>query len=120
MDYQAGRVNSDQSLDLFVLDAYTGEKRDIKTLSGGEKFEVSLSLALAITETANYTLDSIFIDEGFGTLDESDRDRVMPVLNELKENKTVGIISHVDRFKDEIPSQVLVEKSEKGSYIHIR
>lgn len=120
MDYQAGRVNSDQSLDLFVLDAYTGEKRDIKTLSGGEKFEVSLSLALAITDTANYTLDSIFIDEGFGTLDESDRDRVMPVLNELKENKTVGIISHVDRFKDEIPSQVLVEKSEKGSYIHIR
>ncbi len=118
-DYSLGRANSDNALDLYVYDSYTGETRDVKSLSGGERFEASLSLALAITDSVQYQLESIFIDEGFGTLDSGNREKVMPILRELKENKTVGIISHVESFKTEIPCQIQLTKTSAGSTIKI-
>ena len=118
-DNSYGRANSDNSLDLWVTDAHNGEKRQIKTLSGGERFQASLSLALAITDSVPYNLDSIFIDEGFGTLDAETRRKVMPILNNLKENKTVGIISHVEAFQEEIKSQIRLSKTESGSHVSI-
>lgn len=118
-DNSYGRANSDNSLDLWVTDAHNGEKRQIKTLSGGERFQASLSLALAITDSVPYNLDSIFIDEGFGTLDVETRRKVMPILNNLKENKTVGIISHVEAFQEEIKSQIRLTKTESGSHVNV-
>jgi len=118
-DNSYGRANSDNSLDLWVTDAHNGEKRQIKTLSGGERFQASLSLALAITDSVPYNLDSIFIDEGFGTLDVETRRKVMPILNNLKENKTVGIISHVEAFQEEIKSQIRLTKTDSGSHVSV-
>lgn len=108
-------------LDILVEDSHNGKQREVNSLSGGETFEASISLALAITDKVQsrggVSLDSLFIDEGFGTLDSKTREVAMPILKELSENKTVGIISHVESFQDEIPSKVRVEKTEKGSII---
>lgn len=108
-------------LDILVEDSHNGKQREVNSLSGGETFEASISLALAITDKVQsrggVTLDSLFIDEGFGTLDSKTREVAMPILRELSENKTVGIISHVESFQDEIPSKIQVEKTEKGSII---
>ncbi|MCR4790687.1 MAG: hypothetical protein K5839_06370, partial [Treponemataceae bacterium] len=118
---EKGRGN--RGLDLEVLDNNTGDLRDPSSLSGGETFEASISLALAITDVVQNNngggiqLDSLFIDEGFGTLDEETLDKAMAVLNELQETKMVGIISHVAGLKNEIHSYISVEKSDKGSKI---
>lgn len=91
--------------------------RSAKTLSGGETFVVSLCLALGLSEMAcqHRKIESLFIDEGFGALDDENLYRVMTVLKGLRENgKTVGIISHVKRLANEIPTQIRVEKQVSG------
>ncbi|MCC2277983.1 SMC family ATPase [Streptomyces sp. ET3-23] len=120
----AGRGRS--GLGLHVVDAWTGSARDTATLSGGETFFASLALALGladvVTEEAGGTrLDTLFIDEGFGTLDEETLDEVLDVLDSLRErDRTVGIVSHVPDLRQRIPAQLQVVKSRSGSAVRHR
>ncbi|MEU3569185.1 SbcC/MukB-like Walker B domain-containing protein [Kitasatospora sp. NPDC036755] len=108
-------------LALRVVDAWTGTERDTATLSGGESFFASLSLALGLAdvvtdEAGGMPLDTLFIDEGFGTLDEHALEEVMDVLDGLRErDRAVGIVSHVADLRSRIPSQLLVRKGRHGS-----
>lgn len=116
-----------KGLDLQVLDHNTPniDASDTADLSGGETFEASISLALAITDVVQnnnggIVLDSLFIDEGFGTLDADLLDKTMGVLKELSETKMIGLISHVDTLQDSdsgITSQINVKKTNTGSSI---
>ena len=112
-----------RGLDLRVYSTVTGQERDIKTLSGGESFMAALSLALGMSDqiqanTAAINLDIMFIDEGFGSLDDHSRSQAIKVLKRLSAgNKLIGIISHVTELKQEIDNQLLVRKDEKGSHI---
>lgn len=113
------------ALNLDILDNYTGKKRPVGTLSGGESFMASLSLALGLSDrvTANaggIRIDTLFIDEGFGTLDEKSLNDAIGMLQELStSNKLIGIISHREELKEEIPKKVLIKKSNKGSSIEM-
>ncbi|WP_414167075.1 AAA family ATPase [Streptoverticillium reticulum] len=113
-------------LGLHVVDAWTGRARDTATLSGGETFFASLALALGladvVTEEAGGTrLDTLFIDEGFGTLDEQTLDEVLDVLDSLRErDRTVGIVSHVADLRQRIPAQLQVVKGRSGSAVRHR
>lgn len=104
-----------------VLDTFTGELRDAKTLSGGETFIASLSLALGLADTVSahaggIELDSLFIDEGFGSLDPDALNKVMTVLDELRTGgRRVGIISHVESMHNDIPFKLQVSTSTIGS-----
>lgn len=114
-----------KGLDLLVTDSFTGCARDPATLSGGETFEASISLALAITDVVQnqngaMPLDALFIDEGFGTLDGETLDKAMEILTELQETKMIGIISHVETMRQTISSRIEVEKTNCGSHIKIR
>ncbi len=108
-------------LDLEVLDNFTGYRRPVANLSGGESFKASLSLALGLSDTVSSNLggvqmDALFIDEGFGTLDAHSLESTMEVLNNLSgKNKLVGVISHRDEMKDSINQQIVVTKTNKGS-----
>ncbi|MFJ6620633.1 AAA family ATPase [Kitasatospora sp. NPDC091335] len=108
-------------LALRVVDAWTGTERDTATLSGGESFFASLSLALGLAdvvtdEAGGMPLDTLFIDEGFGTLDEQSLEEVMDVLDGLRErDRAVGIVSHVVDLRSRIPAQLLVRKGRHGS-----
>ena len=110
-------------LDLDVLDRYTGYKRPVSSLSGGESFMASLCLALGMSDTVSSNLggiqmDALFIDEGFGTLDADTIDCAVGALTTLSNtNKFVGIISHRPELKESIPDQMIVSKSQKGSRI---
>lgn len=112
-------------LDIMIYDTHTGRKRDVKTLSGGETFKASLSLALGLSdvvqqEAGGIQLDSIFIDEGFGTLDDESLDRAMDTLIELQSSgRLVGIISHVNSLKERISSQINIVKESAGSKIKV-
>lgn len=105
--------------DLVIIDGYMGaERRSVKTLSGGEKFMVSLSLALSMSEMASQQvkIQSLFIDEGISTLDPETLDQVVSTLEQLQTGtqKTIGIISHVEALKDRIMTQIQLEKSSTG------
>lgn len=108
-------------LDLDVYSMLTGKTRDIKTLSGGESFMASLSMALGMAdviqqEAGRVQIETMFIDEGFGTLDEETRRQAIGVLQELSEGKRlVGIISHVTELKEQMDRKLVVKKTEKGS-----
>ena len=108
-------------LGLDVLDAYTGRPRPPHSLSGGETFLASLALALGLAEVVTgraggIELDTLFIDEGFGSLDAETLDTAMRTLDELRQGgRTVGVISHVEAMKDQIPAQLLVAVAEDGS-----
>lgn len=108
-------------LGLHVVDAWTGAERDTSTLSGGETFFASLALALGladvVTDEAGGTrLETLFIDEGFGSLDEQTLDEVLDVLDGLRErDRCVGIVSHVADLRQRIPVQLEVTKSRAGS-----
>ena len=110
-------------LDLDVINPLTQKVRDAHTLSGGETFLASLSMALGITDIVQSTtgqtrLDTMFIDEGFGSLDEESLEQAMKALNGLTEgNRLVGIISHVTELKQEIEDQLIVNKDENGSRV---
>jgi len=105
--------------DLLVIDTYQGDTmRAVKTLSGGETFLISLALALSLSDFAsqNVQLQSLFIDEGFGTLDQETLDMAMNTLEKLQYNsgKRIGIISHVESLKERIHTQIKVLKNARG------
>ena len=109
---------------IMVMDRYMGDiKRGVVTLSGGESFLVSLALALALSDLAagNIQIDTLFIDEGFGTLDPTTLDMAISTLEKLQQEggKTIGIISHVESLKDRITCQVILNK-EKSGYSTLR
>lgn len=110
-----------RGLDLAVMDAYTGYARPANTLSGGETFLASLSLAMGLADViqayaGGIRLDTLFIDEGFGTLDPDTLDVAMETLMELREaGRLVGIISHVPELKSRIDTQLTVARTDRGS-----
>ena len=117
---------SQGGLDLDVLDRETGQWRDVSTLSGGESFMASLSLALGLSdvvqsENGGIRLDSMFIDEGFGTLSEGALRQAMGMLTRLADGKRlIGVITHVPEFRDRIEKQLIVTKRSTGSVLEIR
>ncbi|MHA7961036.1 AAA family ATPase [Streptomyces sp. L500] len=120
----SGRGRS--GLGLHVVDAWTGSERDTATLSGGETFFASLALALGLAdvvteEAGGVRLDTLFIDEGFGSLDEQTLDEVLDVLDSLRErDRTVGIVSHVADLRQRVPAQLRVVKDRSGSSVRLR
>ncbi|MFD6399449.1 AAA family ATPase [Nocardia sp. NPDC060249] len=118
---KAGPRGRRGGLGLDVRDDYTGAIRSAKTLSGGETFMASLALALGLAdvvaaETGGLVLDTLFIDEGFGSLDADTLDAVMGVLDELRANgRVVGVVSHVDEMRQRIPSRLHVVRGRAGS-----
>ena len=118
---QAGQ-GKNRGLDLMVYSTVTGKEREVRTLSGGESFMAALSLALGMADqiqesSASLNLDVMFIDEGFGSLDEHSRSQAVRVLKQMAGgSRLVGIISHVSELKQEIEDQLLVTKDEYGSH----
>lgn len=116
---QQTRGAGQHGLDIAVCDSFTGQDRDPATLSGGETFQASISLALALTDvvcarTGGVRLDALFIDEGFGSLDAESLDSALATLHSIRKERTVGVISHVESMKTEIRSHVEVEKGGQG------
>jgi exonuclease SbcC len=122
IDKAAGdRRGGSGGLGLRVADAWTGQERDPVTLSGGESFVASLALALGLadvvtTEAGGTEINTLFVDEGFGTLDEDTLDEVMEVLDGLRDGgRAVGIVSHVAELRTRIPAQLRIRKDRTGS-----
>ncbi|GEN53983.1 AAA family ATPase [Halobacillus faecis] len=110
-------------LDLEVIDHHTGQQRSVRTLSGGEGFKTSLSLALGMADVVQahaggVQLDTLFIDEGFGTLDDLSLEQAIGCLRGLQDgNRMLGIISHVQQLKEEIPAKLQIESGPEGSKV---
>jgi exonuclease SbcC len=123
---EAANQRSQTGLDLNVLDAYTGKERSVKTLSGGEGFLASLSLALGLSdviqrENGGIRLDAMFVDEGFGSLDQDALNQAISVLGQLAgDRRLVGIISHVAQLRENIPNQIQVTRTRTGSRLEMR
>lgn len=119
------RVSDKIGLELEVIDNYNGKRRDVKSLSGGEAFKAALSLALGLSDviqsySGGIVVDTMFIDEGFGSLDTESREQAINTLNQLTDNhKLIGIISHVTELKERIDKKVIVTKSTEGSKITV-
>lgn len=115
-------LRTNEGLDFMVYSTVTGKTREARTLSGGESFMAALSLALGMADqikekSAVINLDMMFIDEGFGSLDDKSRDEAIKVLKQMAEtSKIIGIISHVSELKQQIDDQLLVTKDDKGSH----
>ena len=116
---------SNTFLDLEVLDNFTGHRRPVGNLSGGESFKASLSLALGLSDTVSSNIggiqmDALFIDEGFGTLDRKSIEGAMDILINLSgAHKLVGIISHREELMENIPQQIRVRKAKEGSQLTV-
>ena len=119
------RVNAENNrsqagLELDVIDHYNGSERSVKTLSGGESFKASLALALGLSDeiqssAGGIRLDTMFVDEGFGSLDEESLEQAVNALVGLTQgNRLVGIISHVSELKNRIDKQIVVTKEKSG------
>lgn len=123
MRKEEGNLQSATGLDLNVLDTWSGKIRSVKSLSGGESFMAALSLALGFSDIIqNYTggieIDTMFVDEGFGSLDTEALEQSIHTLNNLTlGSRMVGIISHVEELKDRIDKQIIIKKDIKGSYV---
>ena len=124
---EAENNRSQSGLELDVVDHYNGSQRSVKTLSGGESFKASLSLALGLSDeiqasAGGIRLDTMFVDEGFGSLDEESLQQAMESLAGLADgNRLVGIISHVPELKQRIEKQILVRKDRSGgSFVEVR
>lgn len=121
-DLEKAGEGKNHGLDLMVYSTVTGKEREVRTLSGGESFMAALSLALGMADqiqesTAALNLEMMFIDEGFGSLDEHSRGQAVRVLQEMAGgSRLIGIISHVTELKQEIEDQLLVTKDETGSH----
>ena len=117
----AGRRNANAGLEIEILDVAKGKRRPSASVSGGEGFMVSLALALGLSDVVQshaggQKLDTLFIDEGFGSLDDGKLDNVITVLQQLTEgNRLVGIISHVDKLEESIPQKLRVRSTDSGS-----
>ena len=117
-----GTGNAYRGLDLEIADAYTGKCRPSATLSGGETFMASISLALGLADSiqaraGGIRIDSMFIDEGFGSLDEKALENAVGILDEIRGNRMVGIISHIGELQSRIPQKIEVIKTGTGSSI---
>ena len=116
----AKNLQSSEGLSLDVIDHYNGSQRSVNTLSGGESFKASLSLALGLSDeiqasAGGIRLDTMFVDEGFGSLDDESLNQAMNALKGLTEgNRLVGIISHVNELKERIDRQIIVRKDKLG------
>lgn len=125
--YRHEDLNSKKNvaLNLDILDNYTGKKRPVCTLSGGESFLASLSLALGLSDRVSANaggikIDTLFIDEGFGTLDEKSLNDALGMLYNLSDsNKLIGIISHREELKEVLPKKLVIKKTNKGSQISV-
>lgn len=110
-------------LELEVMDYYTGKRRSVKSLSGGESFQAALALALGLSDfmqrfTGGMEVDALFVDEGFGSLDENALAQAVDTLYALTEgNRMVGIISHVSELKERLEKQIIIEKTMAGSRV---
>ena len=107
---------------MLVFDRDTGKERDVKSLSGGETFLASLSMALGFSDViqaqaaGGVSIDAMFIDEGFGSLDEEKVQKALEVLGKLaSDDRLIGVISHVDQLKEAIERQIVVESTPSGS-----
>ena len=122
VDLTKAGTGRNHGLDLLVYSNVTGKEREIRTLSGGESFMAALSLALGMADqiresSASINLDIMFIDEGFGTLDDHARDQAVRVLQRMAEgSRMIGIISHVSELKQEIDDQLIITKDDTGSH----
>ena len=124
---QAENMRSQSGLELDVTDHYNGTTRSVKTLSGGEAFLASLSLALGLSDevqsaSGGIVLDTMFVDEGFGSLDETALGQAIDALQALTEgNRLVGIISHVSELQERIEHKLIVQKERSGgSHVRVR
>lgn len=117
---EAANNRSQTGLELSVIDHYNGSERSVKSLSGGESFKASLALALGLSDeiqssAGGVRLDAMFVDEGFGSLDDHSLEQAFRALSELTEgNRIVGIISHVPALKEKIDRQIVVTKAKTG------
>ena len=118
---EADNLRSQTGLELDVLDHYSGKNRPVGSLSGGEAFKASLALALGLSDvvqssTGGIQLDAMFVDEGFGSLDDESLAQAVAVLRKLAGgNRLVGIISHVGELREAIDRRIVVRKSASGS-----
>lgn len=114
------------NLEILIMDYYTGKERSVKTLSGGETFKASLALALGMSDciqarNGGICVETLFIDEGFGALDEESLEQSCTVLQSLADSdRMIGIISHVPELRERIESQIIIEKKNYGSSVRIR
>ncbi|MDU6698981.1 MAG: SbcC/MukB-like Walker B domain-containing protein, partial [Streptococcus salivarius] len=114
------RARDHFGLDINVYDQLTGSERSVKSLSGGETFIAALAIALSLSEVVQNTskgavVEALFIDEGFGSLDKEALTKAIAVLEQIGENRMVGVISHVDDMKEGIAQQLAIIKSHDGS-----
>lgn len=122
-DIEKAGKGKNRGLDLMVYSTVTGKEREVRTLSGGESFMAALCLALGMADqiqesAAAVSLDMMFIDEGFGSLDEHSRDKAVRVLQNMAGgSRLIGIISHVTELKQEIEDQLIVRRDEEGSHV---
>ena len=120
MEIWAENNRSQSGLELDVIDHYNGSRRSVRTLSGGESFQASLALALGLSDeiqssSGGIRLDTMFVDEGFGSLDDEALQKAMQALTSLAEgDRLVGVISHVSELKDRIDRQIVVTKTPEG------
>ena len=123
--YAGAAGNAKAGLGLYVMDSFTGRARDASSLSGGESFQASLCLALGLSDTVQahaggMEFDTMFVDEGFGSLDQAALGNAISLLSDLSGGtKLVGIISHVEDLKANIPKKVVVTKDRTGSKISV-